>query len=622
VDSPVRPLLVFDGDCGFCRSWIARWQRVTGERVAYAPYQEVASSYPDIPRERFAHAVQLIEPDGRQSEAAKAVFRSLAYADRGAVPLWLYEHIPGFAPASEWAYRLVARNRKVFSKLTEWIWGRHVVPPGEALTSWIFLRALGVIFAIAFVSLWAQIIGLAGHDGILPAQEFLDRVRTHFGVVRYWYLPTVFWWNASDVALYVVCAMGTLLSLLLALGIAPVLCLAGAWAAYLSLATVGQDFLWFQWDGLLLEAGFIAMFLAPWCWRSRPGAGPPPRFALWMLRWLLFRLLFASAVVKLTSGDPTWRGLTALTYHYETQPLPPWTAWYVHHLPIAFHKLSALMMFACEGLAPFFILAPRRIRFAGAAAIVGLQAMILVTGNYGFFNLLTIALCALMLDDGAWPSRWRERSAHAPIVHGGPAWPKWVLRPVLTAMFTLSLVPVFAVFNVPMNLVRPLPDLYNLVSPFRTVNSYRLFAVMTTRRAEIIVEGSADGVEWKPYEFAYKPGDVMRMPRFMMPHMPRLDWQMWFAALSDYRRESWFLYFCQRLLEGKRPVEAMLAKNPFPAAPPRYIRAVLWEYHFTDAATRRATGAWWRRERLGLYCPVLALEGGKLIAVGEGEEPR
>jgi hypothetical protein len=365
------------------------------------------------------------------------------------------------------------------------------------------------------------------------------------------------------------------------------------------------------------------MFLAPWRWRSRPGNDPPPpRFALWMLRWLLFRLLFASAVVKLTSGDPTWRGLTALTYHYQTQPLPPWTAWYAHHWPVAVHQLSALAMFACEGIAPFFILAPRRIRFAAAVTIVGLQVMILATGNYGFFNPLTIVLCVLLLDDGVWPRLRRDRAERAPDAGIPRCWPRWISRPVLTAILTLSVVPVLAVFNVPMKLIRPLADLYNLASPFRTVNSYRLFAVMTTRRAEIVVEGSDDGVEWRPYEFACKPGDPMRKPRFLTPHMPRLDWQMWFAALADYRSQTWFLYFCQRLLEGKRPVLALLAKNPFPAAPPRYVRAVLWDYHFTDTATRRATGAWWRRERLGLYCPVLTLEGGRLVVVGEGEETR
>ena len=190
----------------------------------------------------------------------------------------------------------------------------------------------------------------------------------------------------------------------------------------------------------------------------------------------------------------------------------------------------------------------------------------------------------------------------------------WVRRPILIALFLLSLVPLVAALRWPLSLLGQLPKVYELASPLRIVNSYGLFAIMTTTRPEIIVEGSADGVHWLPYEFRYKPGDVTRKPRFMAPHQPRLDWQMWFAALSEYRREPWFLSFCQRLLEGSRPVLGLLERNPFPRAPPLYVRAVVYDYHFTDASTRRATGAWWRRSMKGLYCPALTLEDGRLAA--------
>jgi predicted DCC family thiol-disulfide oxidoreductase YuxK len=635
--APGKPLLIYDGECSFCRAWIARWRHVIGERVEYAPYQEAAPRIPDIPRERFAHAVHLVEPDGRCSQAAEAVFRSLAFAPGHGWALWLYRFLPGFAPASEWCYRRVARHRPTCDRLTVWIWGPHVVPPGETVTVWIFLRLLGLTYLVAFVSLWTQVLGLAGTDGILPARDYLASLREHYGPMRFWFAPTLAWLGAGDGALLAQCAAGTLFALLLVAGIAPAASAAACWALYLSLATAGQEFFWFQWDGLLLETGFLAMFLGSWRRRSRARSDPPPsRIALWLLRWLLFRMMVSSAAVKLASGDPSWHNLTALEYHYQTQCLPPWTAWYVHHLPAGFHHLSAGMMFAIEGLVPVLILAPRRLRFAGAAAIVGLQALIALTGNYGFFNLLTGALCVLLLDDGVWPWRWAaaraarrsERSATLPPPEtrtegAGPPgrWPTAILRPALVVLFVLSLVPLLDVLRWPSGWMGPVPAIYRFVSPFRTVNRYGLFAVMTTRRPEIVIEGSGDGTHWREYAFRWKPGDVRRRPAIVAPHMPRLDWQMWFAALSESRREPWFFAFCKRLLEGSPVVVRLLERDPFPGTPPRYLRALLYDYRFTDPATRRATGAWWRRELQGLYCPVLTLEGGRLRAASL-EPPR
>jgi predicted DCC family thiol-disulfide oxidoreductase YuxK len=632
---PEKPLLIYDGECSFCRAWIARWRRVIGDRIDYAPYQDAAARVPTIPRERFAHAVHLIEPDGRHSQGAEAVFRSLAQAPGHGWPLGLYRSLPGFAAASEWCYRIVARHRPAFDRLTARIWGPHLVPPGETLTAWIFQRVLGVTYLIAFISLWTQIEGLVGSHGIVPAQGALESIRANYGPIRYWFLPTLAWIDASDGALRALCAAGSLLSLLLVAGIAPIASLAGCWALYLSLATVGQVFLWFQWDGLLLETGFLALFLAPWRWWSRPGSDPPPsRLALAMLRWLLFRLMFSSAVVKLASGDASWHDLTALQYHYQTQCLPTWIAWYAHQLPPWFQRLSAGTMFVVEGLVPFLIVAPRRIRFAAGAAMVGLQALIVLTGNYGFFNLLAVALCLLLLDDGVWPWRWRAareaRMAAAlagdlPSGGGGGAdaarpgrWPAGVLRPVLAALLVLSLVPVIEAARAPTGWLGPVPTVFRFVSPFRTVNRYGLFSIMTTQRREIVLEGSDDGAHWREYAFRWKPGDVGRRPAFVAPHMPRLDWQMWFAALSNYQNEPWFLALCGRVLEGSPSVLGLLAGNPFPTAPPHYLRAVVYEYRFTDAAGRRATGAWWRRERMGLYCPVLVLEDGRLRPVTLG----
>jgi predicted DCC family thiol-disulfide oxidoreductase YuxK len=611
-----KPLLLYDGECTFCRAWIARWRSVIGERIDYAPYQEAAGRLPDIPREAFARAVHLVEPGGRHSRAAEAVFRSLACAPGRGLGLLLYRFLPGFAPVSEACYAWVASHRPLCERLTAMVWGPHLVPPGERTTAWVFQRALGVVFLIAFLSLWTQIIGLVGREGILPAEEALRSVKEHYGPIRFWLVPTLAWMSASDGALHAMCAAGATLSLLLALGIAPAASLFGAWALYLSLATIAREFCAFQWDALLLETGFLALFLAPLRWWSRPGSDPlPSRLALWALRALLFRLVFSSAVVKLTSGDPTWRDLTALQFHYETQCLPPWTAWYAHQLPAAFQRLSVVVMFAIEGVAPFLVVAPRRIRFAAAGAIVALQGLIAATGNYGFFNLLAAALCLLLLDDGAWPWRWRAARLTGPDAIGASAagrWPRWIVRPVVVLLLLVGLVPMVDALRWPTAWMGPLPSLRRVIAPLRLVNHYGLFSVMTTRRPEIVLEGSADGTQWREIAFRWKPGDVRRRPAFVAPHQPRLDWQMWFAALSDYRREPWFLAFCERLLQGSRPVRSLLAPDSVGAASPRYLRAVVHDYRFTDPALRRATGAWWRRQPAGLYCPVMTLRDGRL----------
>jgi hypothetical protein len=332
--------------------------------------------------------------------------------------------------------------------------------------------------------------------------------------------------------------------------------------------------------------------------------------------------MFSSAAAKFGSGDSAWRDLTALTYHYETQCLPPWTAWYAHHLPLAFQRFSCAAMFGIEGVVPFFFVAPRRIRFAAAGVTIGFQLLIALTGNYGFFNWLTIALCVPLLDDGVW-RRPRPAGDARP---SGPAravrWPTRAVRPVAIALLLLGLVPLFDVLGWSRRLLGPLPAVARLTAPYSIVNRYGLFAVMTRTRPEIVLEGSDDGVAWREYAFRWKPGDVRRRPGFAAPYHPRLDWQMWFAALSDFRREPWFLELCRRLLTGSAPVLRLLDGNPFPRGPPRYLRAVVYNYRFTGATERRASGAWWTRQPLGLYCPVLTLVDGQMVGVQDGDLPR
>ena len=609
-----RPVLIYDGDCGFCRRWVERWRGVTGEDVEYATSEDAAPRFPAIPPERFREAVALVEPDGRATFGAEAVFRALATAPGRAWPLWLFEHVPGVERVAGILYRSVARNRPLLSRVSGWLWGPALLPPGDKFTTWLFVRLLAIVYAIAFASLWVQVRGLIGHDGILPARDWLDAVRAQLGPAGRWYVPTLFWFGSGDGALVGVCAAGTALAILLFVGCAPPLMLAALWFCYLSLVSVGQDFLSFQWDSLLLEAGFIAIFLAPWAWFSRPASDPePPRLARWLSRWLIFRLMLSSAAAKLTSGDPSWRHLTALTFHYETQCLPPWTAWYAHHLPLDFQRFSCAAMFAIEGLVPFLFFAPRRVRFAGAFATIGFQLLIALTGNYGFFNWLTIALCVPLLDDGVFR---RAIAAGASATHaaaGRARAPSWLLRPVAVGLLLLSLVPLGDVLGWRRTWLGPLPAIERQLSSLNVVNRYGLFAVMTTRRLEISIEVSDDGVRWREIPFRWKPGDVERRPAFVAPYHPRLDWQMWFAALSEFGRDRWFLAFCRALLQGSPSVRALMTPDALPAPPPRYVRALAYDYHFTDAATRRATGAWWTRERVGPYGPALALEEGRLV---------
>ena len=485
-------------------------------------------------------------------------------------------------------------------------------PPGRspaAISAWFFLRLLGVVYAVAFVSLGKQILGLVGSHGIVPAASLLDAAHRQFGPERYWLLPTLSWWSASDRSLQWLCGAGAWASVLLLLDVAPALMAAAVWVLYLSLVTVCREFLWFQWDSLLLEAGFLAIFLSPLRLLPQPGRDPLPSHSVtWLLRWLLLRLMVSSGAVKWLSGDAAWRHLTALQYHYETQPLPTWIGWYAHQLPGWWQALSAYGMFLIELGVPFLIFWPGRPRRMACGVLVVFQGLILATGNYGFFNLLAIALCVLLLDDRSWPAWWQawwtRRQAQA---HRLRRWPAWIIGPVTALVLLLTTVPVAGLWGVRGSLLGPLARLYGWAEPFRVVNSYGLFAVMTTSRPEIILEGSRDGQTWLAYEFKDKPGELTRPPRFVAPHQPRLDWQMWFAALGTYERNRWFIAFCERVLRGTPEVLSLLSQNPFPDSPPRYLRATVYDYRFTDVATRRATGAWWRRTERGLYCPVMSL---------------
>ena len=429
---------------------------------------------------------------------------------------------------------------------------------------------MGAIYAAAFLSFGVQAAGLVGSHGILPAADYLAAAKEAIGASAWWEVPGVFWLAPNDFSLTAIWVLGTICALAALAGWRQRAMLAVCWILWLSVCSVGQDFLSFQWDMLLLEVGFLSMFA---------GQSLVP---VWLFRVLLFKLMFSSGVVKLASGDPAWRGLTAMNFHYETQPLPTPLAWFMQQLPGVFQRGSTLMVFAIELAVPFLFFAPRRLRTIGAWITIGFQVLILLTGNYAFFNWLTIALCLWLFIE---PER-RASRASIPLA-------------LVVGLLTLLTMPSLFGIGIPEIGER----LVGLAAPLRIVNTYGLFAVMTTTRPEIIVEGSNDGENWLAYEFRYKPGDLRRAPPVVAPHQPRLDWQMWFAALGSVRNNRWFVMFVEKLLRGEPAVLRLLAWSPFPDAPPKFIRARVFQYHFT----RWGEPGWWRREEQGEYLQPVSL---------------
>jgi len=592
---PDRPLVIFDGDCSFCKAWIEYWRQLSADRVVYVPYQALGDSFPDIPREQCKAAVQLVLPDGQLLAGAHAVFQLLALVPGKASLLWLYKNAPGFAPISNAGYRLIARHRSLGFRVTKFLWGIPVELESFGVAGWIFLRLLGLIYLIAFLSFGTQAGGLIGSNGISPAGDFLRAAAEYFGTARFLNVPTLLWLHPGDAMIRALWLSGAALGVLLLLGAKGRSLRVLLFVLYLSLVTVGREFMSYQWDALLLEAGFLAIFLGS------------STLIVRLFRWLLFRLIFLSGAVKLLSRDPAWLSFTALPVHYETQPLPLPLAWYFYQIPPAFHRVSVGFVFFVELVIPFLIFAPRRLRLVAALPIVILQVLIAVTGNYAFFNLLAVALCLFLLDD-AFFRRCLRNAILRRIPQPAPATRPWVRRSCFVVYLLILFISTFELIGTFSDVHwAPADKLIAAVAPFEIVNTYGLFAVMTTTRLEIVVEGSNDGATWLVYDFKYKPGDLTRRPSWVAPHQPRLDWQMWFAALGDYHNNPWILRFMVRLLQGSPEVVHLLRSNPFPGAPPRYLRATLYQYHFTNWEEKRKTGDWWKRQPKGEYVPAISL---------------
>jgi hypothetical protein len=494
--------------------------------------------------------------------------------------------------------------------------------PDFRLSRWLFMRLLGLVSLAAFLSFYVQHEGLVGSEGILPIAEYLDMVRERaiasgrIGEFEaLWKIPTVHWLDASDAAIAGVCLAGIAASALLAVGAWPRGMLVVMLVCYSSVCAAGRVFLGFQWDSLLVETLFFSLVVAPATFFDR-GRKPASWVHAFLLVWVLFRLHFMSGVVKLTTPGPTWHDLSAMTYHFWTQPIPTWTAYYAHHAPEILLEIATLLTLVIEIAVPLLLLLPRRWRRWSAAILAGLQVLIIATGNYAFFNYLTLALCVLAVDDAIWRRvvpgplvSWLGVEERMPERERSLGWRRWALVGLASFTVVIGAARMWEEFTG--NRIAP-DAVVEFTQSTRIINNYGLFRRMTTERPEILIQGSNDGVEWETYEFEWKPDRLDERPTFVAPHQPRVDWQMWFAALGTCERNPWLLGLQRELLEGSAPVEGLLADVPFDE-PPTYMRTVEYDYYFTEPAQKAESGHWWRRERPREYCPIVQLRDGELV---------
>jgi hypothetical protein len=472
---------------------------------------------------------------------------------------------------------------------------------------WLFLRALGFIFGSAFYALWFQIRGLIGSQGILPAGSYLTTLANAVPGLRHvWVAPSVFWLGAGDVVLTAVVGIGFLAAVLLAVNVWPRGTAAIATLAFLSCIAVLQDFSAYQSDGMLLQAGVASVLLAPK--GIRPGFGaasPPPRGAIWMLRWEWFSIYFESGLVKIMSGDQQWRTLTAMDHYYENNPLPTWIGWYVQQMPHWFHAGVTLLTLGAELIASWAIFAPRRLKLVVIACLTGFQIGIIATANYAFLNYLVLSLGVLFVDDAAWTRLTKRRARTLAAPDPTPRARRRVIDRVSAVAFVWTVYASVLAF-VPLPLPGPMVVVARVLEPFRIANAYGLFAVMTTERDEIEFQGQRPDSTWVAYPFRYKPQDPRTPPGIYAPYQPRFDWNLWFASLGSWTQNPWVVATEERLLINDPSVLTLFAGNPFAARPPVAVRTMLWRYWFTDWPTRRRTGQWWNRELLGPYAPPVS----------------
>jgi lipase maturation factor 1 len=465
-------------------------------------------------------------------------------------------------------------------------------PDQYTLASKLFIHLLGLIFFFAFFPFIFQIKGLMGKKGILPVANYLRYIKNHLGKRAYAEYPTIFWFDSSDRALIGTAIAGTVLSVLLFLGVFPPILIPLLYVLYISIIRVGQDFLSFGWELFLMEIAANAFLLSltevpnPFVWIS--------------INLLLFRFHLQAGAVKLQSGDVNWHNLTALCYHYQTQPIPNTTAWYAHKLPLWFQKVSCLAMLVIEIPLAFGVFGSPEMRLVVFFCFFGLQLFIWLTGNFSYLNYMTAVLSVLLISDHVLSPIMGPVEVVAP-----PAiWVNVLISSAAIALITLQIMRLWHHFFPNAVFERVLNKVYN----YYIANRYGIFAVMTTKRYEIVIEGSDDGKTWKEYTFKYKPSEINRRPRRISPYQPRLDWQVWFLPFSNYQNEQWFQNFLHHLLKGTPEVLTLLRGNPFPNIPPKYVRTLMYDYVFSDAKTKKETGEWWKRTYVGGYSPILCLK--------------
>ena len=460
------------------------------------------------------------------------------------------------------------------------------------LSAWLLLRLLALIYLFAFASLYTQIAGLVGPEGILPFDKLLERAHRTEGWLAWLQLPNLFWFNASDLALKAAALAGCIFSLLLLFNRLSQMATIMLFVLYLSLYHAGQIFLSFQWDSLLLEAGFLAIFLV----------SGPTLFVILLYEWLLFRFRFMSGLSKLLSGDPSWSGFTALQHYFETQPLPHIGAWYAHQLPVWLHQFGVGLTLFSELLVPFLIFMPRRWRITAALFTIFMQLLIIATSNHAFVNLLVIALCVLLLDDRIIRRLLPAGLHHAGNEHTQQPGP---LKSGLSLVFGLLIIFVsstsFYMYASRSYLPEPVMKLNHWTQSWGIGHIYHIFPTMQTTRQELVLQGSDDGANWQNYEFKFKPGQLSDRPGFIVPHHPRLDWMMWFVPTQSGRQLHWFRQFQNQLKKGSPQVLHLLAHNPFPNEPPRFIRVQAYRYQFTSPEQFEQSGNWWARDYLGQF---------------------
>jgi hypothetical protein len=525
-----------------------------------------------------------------------------------------------------------------------WLFASEQGASTRLISRWLFLRALGLIYFSAFYALLFQIRGLIGPQGILPASDYLQAIgRSSLAQLRFWYVPSLLWVSTASTMLMAIVWIGLIASILLVLNLWPRTQLAICFICLLSFVAAAQDFSAYQSDGMLLEAGFISLFFVPP--GLRPGLGslhPPSRASLFLLQWEWFRIYFESGLVKLASGDLQWRNFTAMDEYYQNGPLPTWIGWYLQHLPHWFHAGTVLATLVMELSLIWMFLFPRRFRIALFYIVTFWQLGVIATANYAFLNYLVLAMGVLIVDDRfllkVILARWRSRiepqlAPSAPPNEKPSLEPLGILHAQLRrrvaalkiASAAVILTWIFYATTVEMILIFaprfPFPMVPVIVlEPFRIANQYGLFAVMTRVRYEIEFQGTSDGQTWTPYRFQYKPQALNEAPGIYAPYQPRFDWNLWFASLASWRNNLFVPKTEVRLLENDRDVLRLFAENPFAQAPPKQVRAVLWQYWFTTMAEKRATGNWWRRQLIGIYAPTLErLPDGKVAVV---EMPR